>query len=429
MFLTMIVAATLAGVTPPAVQQVPATVTTAEAQATIAAVRRAIAADYVVPERRAALDAALAKGLTAGRYTNVPAPELASRVTADMAAVANDKHLGLQYDPRLASELGARPLRDDDAVDSAFFKELARTRNHGVVAQRVLDGNVRYIDYQGFMWTGPETAATIDAAMAFLKGGDAAIIDLRRNGGGDPAAVRHLTSWFVPGGTTLVTFHMRGEKPDTSVTPAGRPGTLGNIPVYVLTSGGSASAAEEFASHVKGFGFATLVGQATAGAAYRNNLLAMPGGYVLSLSVGRPVLPGGGDWEGKGVAPAVAVAPERALAAAHAAALTKLAAAAEGLRRKELEWAAAVQAGLAKPAPLSQPAERYAGRYGERVIAVAGDRLSYRRGNGPETMLVPIGPDLFAIEADPRSRIHFPSAGTLVVERITGAREESRRSE
>lgn len=401
----------------------PAAAVQADAATVIAAVRAAIAANYVVPGKRAALDAVLAKGLAEGRYANLAPHELAQRVTHDLETTAQDKHLGMRHDPAFATQIGARGLRDD-GPPPAFFQDMARRRNHGVTELKVLDGNVRYLAYDGFMWSGDESGRAIDAAMAFLKGGDAAIIDLRRNGGGSPDAVRHLTSWFVPGGTRLVTFHMRQEAPTTSVTAATVPGSLGGIPIYVLTSGRSASAAEEFASHVVGFGFATLVGETTAGAAYRNEFFAIPGGYVLSVSVGRPELPGGGDWEGKGVAPKVAVPQDRALAAAQSAALGLLAAKAEGPVKTELEWAAALQAATASPVAPARPLASYSGTYGERVIDIDGDRLLYRRGGGPKTALVPISADLFALEADPRTRVRFLANGTMAIERIDGSKQE-----
>ena len=151
----------------------------------------------------------------------------------------------------------------------------------------------------------------------FLRGGDAIVIDLRHNGGGSPQAVNYLASYFVLPQTKLVTFHLKNDPPTDSVSQQVPGGPIARIPTYVLTSGGSASAAEEFASHVAGFGFGKLVGKTTAGAAYRNEFFPVPGGYVISISIGRPELPKGGNWEGKGVAPAIPAPAGKALEAAH----------------------------------------------------------------------------------------------------------------
>ena len=59
----------------------------------------------------------------------------------------------------------------------------------------ILDGNIGYLDLRSFQsaHVGGETAA---AAMAFLSNADAVIIDLRRNGGGDPTMIQLLSSYF-----------------------------------------------------------------------------------------------------------------------------------------------------------------------------------------------------------------------------------------
>ncbi|NIJ21376.1 hypothetical protein FHS95_003079 [Sphingomonas naasensis] len=430
---SLLLAGAIAAAAPFALVAMPAQAQTAvkfDSRATVEAVRKTLRENYVLKERRPALDAALAKGLASGRYTVTDPQELASRINADLDAVAHDKHLGISFNPQVAAELKPGGQGDDDGEQAQFFRDLAHRNNHGVTELRVLPGNVRLLRYDGFMWTGAESQAAIDTAMAFLRGGDAIVIDLRTNGGGSPDAVRRLASYFVPAGAKLVTFHMRDEKPTVSNADAEvAGGRITGKPVYVLTSGRSASAAEEFASHVKGFGFGTLVGETTAGAGYRNDSYPIPGGFVLSVSVGRPELPDGSDWEAKGVPPRLAVAPDLALDRAQQDALTNLAGKAQGPLRTELEWAAAVHAArIARAAPALALAA-YAGRYGERSIAVEGAGLIFQRDGGPKSALVPLGGDLFALERDPRTRLRFVSANGavtgFVLERADGSKIEA----
>lgn len=415
--------AVAAGQTPPTA---PAT-TRAEV---IAGVRKALAENYVVESKRAALDAALAKGLASGRYEVADVQELIRRVNEDLYAVAQDKHLSLIYDPATAAEIARRGPQGDEMTDTPFFKAMMRKRNHGVSEMKLLPGNVRYVKYDGFAWTGTESQAAIDQAMAFLRDGDAAILDLRTNGGGSPEAVRRITSYFVPAGTDLVTFHMRGAAPDKSVSEA-VPGGQMRVPLYVLTSGRSASAAEEFTSHVARLGFGTLVGETTAGAANRNEMFPVPGGFMMSVSVGYPELPGGGNWEGKGVAPAIAVPVDLALDRAQQAASLALAAKAQGPEKTELEWAAALYGARLSPVTARLPLERYAGRYGPRTVAATPEGLTWQRDGGPKSALVAVGPDLFALSLDPRTRIRFTTSGDqvtgIVIERADGTTSPSPR--
>jgi hypothetical protein len=186
--------------------------TPVDGKAVVAEVRRLIAANYVLAEVRPRLDAALAAGLAAGRYDVSDPSTLAERLNADMAAVAHDKHLGIRFDPDQARLIGAR--EGEGPQDGAAFERQALRRNHGVSEMKMLPGHIRYVAIDGFMWTGPKSAAAYELAMRFLKDGDAAIIDLRRNGGGSPDAVQYVISHFLPPNTPIVTFHMGASQVD-----------------------------------------------------------------------------------------------------------------------------------------------------------------------------------------------------------------------
>lgn len=400
------------GAQPPAPAATPAR---ADGRAVVAEVRRIIAERYVLPERRPALDAILAQGLASGRYAVADPGQLAERINADLDTAGHDRHLNFRYDPQAAAGLAARTAQGEP--DASAYERQVRAANHGVTELRVLPGNVRYMAYDGFMWIGPESGAALETAMRFLAGGDAVIIDLRRNGGGSPDAVQYLVSHFLPAGRPLVTFHMNGRpSPDSLSTlaelPAGR--MLGK-PLYVLTSGGTASAAEEFTGHVGGYRIGELVGETTAGAGFRNELVPIVGGFVLSVSVGRAVLASTGrDWEAVGLAPTVPAEVAGALDVAHALALRRLAAAASPEARPRLEAIAdGVAARAARHAP-ALPLAAYAGSYGERVVSVEDGRLYSRRGARPRVALIPLGGNVFVIDNDPAVRVEFQVSGGAV---------------
>lgn len=387
----------------------------ADARAVVAEVRRIIAERYVLPERRPALDAILARGLASGRYGVADPGQLAERINADLDTAGHDRHLNFHYDPQAAAGLAARTGQGEP--DESAYERQARAANHGVSELRVLPGNVRYLAYDGFMWIGPESGAALENAMRFLAGGDAVIIDIRRNGGGSPEAVQYLVSHFLPAGRPLVTFHMNGRpSPDSLSTLAELPaGRMVGKPLYVLTSGGTASAAEEFTGHVGGYRIGELVGETTAGAGFRNEVVPIAGGFVLSVSVGRAVLASTGrDWEAVGLAPTVPTEVAGALDVAHALALRRLAAAAPPQARPRLEAIAdGVAARGARHAP-ALPLAAYAGRYGERVVSVEDGRLYSRRGSRPRVALIPLGGHVFVIDNDPALRVEFEVSGDAV---------------
>lgn len=405
-----------ASAVPAAAQPAPARAAAAravDAQAVVAEVRRIIAAQYVLPEKRPALDAVLAEGLSSGRYRTSDPTQLAARINADLERVGRDGHLNFKFDPRQSEMIGA--ARNAAAPDVSGFERMVRSRNHGIFGMKLLPGNVRYLDYRNFDWIGPDSAAALDTALQFLAGGDAIIIDLRENGGGSPEAVQYLVSHFMEAGRPLVTFHMNGvPSPDTLSTLAElRVPRMVGKPLYVLTSRGSASAAEEFIGHVGGYRLGELVGENSAGAGFRNELVAIDGGFVLSVSVGRAVLASTGrDWEAVGIAPTIPTAVSGALEVAQAHALRRLAAAAPAPRRAQLEAAAQAVQAMAEPGTPAAAPDAYAGTYGERTVSVEDGKLMYRLAQRPARRLVPLGGHLFAFADDPMQRVTFVPAGT-----------------
>lgn len=386
-------------------------------RAVVAEVRRIIAERYVLPERRPALDAVLAEGLSSGRYDSRDGRVLAERINADLERVGRDKHLGISYTPRQAAIVASAGQGQGPAPDRSAYERQVRRANHGVSELRVLPGNIRYMAYDGFQWIGPESAAALETAMRFLNGGDAVIIDLRRNGGGSPEAVQYLVSHFMEAGRPLVTFHMNGEPEPNSLStlaelPAGR---MVGKPLYVLISDASASAAEEFAGHVAGYRLGELVGATTAGAGFRNDVVPIEGGFLLSVSVGRAVLASTGrDWEAVGHAPTIRSDVSQALDVAHGHALRRLAAAAPADERARLEGMAEGLAARTEARTPALPLAAYAGRYGERHVRVEEGRLYYQFGTRQRRRLVPLGGDVFTMDDDPAIRVRFAASGGQV---------------
>jgi hypothetical protein len=394
-----------------------AAVAAVDVKAVVAEVRRVLSENYVLGEVRPKLDAALAKGLAAGRYSVSDPAILSERINADLSEVAHDKHLGIQYDPKTAAWLAAQPPEDDDAEAAPTPEEMrqAQLRNHGLAELKVLPGNVRYLDMDGFMWVGRKSAEAYDMAARFLKDGDAVIIDLRRNGGGSPDAVQYLISHFLAPNTPLVTFHMGANKVNRlAALPALPAGRMVGKPLYVLISGRTGSAAEEFAGHVAGYKLGELIGETTAGAGFRNQFFAIPGGYLLSVSVGRAVLAStGGDWEGRGISPTSPVAVDKALQVAQVHALQRLAGTAPAGEKPGIEARVALLAAQITPVATALPLAAYAGTFGDRTVLLEDGRLALQRKGGAKLVMVPIGPNRFALEADAATQVEFSVSGSV----------------
>lgn len=378
-------------------------------RAVVDEVRRIIAKRYVLPERRPALDAVLAQGLASGRYNVTDPATLAELINEDLERVGRDKHLSFRLNPEQAAIIAAR--QNEAAPDPSAFERQVRLANHGVTELRLLAGNVRYLDYDGFMWIGPESAAALENAMRFLAGGDAIIIDIRNNSGGDSDASQYLLSHFLPPKKPLYDYYRDGAANPTRVStlpevPAGR---VTGKPLYLLISNETASAAEEFGGNFRNYDVGEVVGEKTAGAGFAADLVPIDERFILSLSTGRVVLSSTGrDWEAVGIPPTIRTAASQALDTAHAHALRRITAKALPDERPGLEALAEGLSAGVEARVSALPLTAYAGEFvGERTVSVEDGQLYYQRAKVSRELLIPLGENRFAFDSAPGQHLEF----------------------
>ena len=388
-----------------------ATLSAADRDAALQAIMAAFEEQYVFPEMRPRIIARLKSAQRKGRYATDDPALFAESITADLREVSRDKHLSLVVDP--VGYAAARAGDDADKNEQALWRRQALRSHHGLAELKILGGNVRYLKIAGFEWVDDETGPAYDDAMRFLKGGDAAIIDLRGNGGGTHAAVRYLVSHFMRGDVLEMTFLAGSAVPEQSRTleylPAGR---LQNLPLYVLIDGGTASAAEAFAYDVQQFKLGELVGARTVGAANNNKFLPIAPNFILSVSFGRPLhAVSNANWEGVGVAPTVDAPSQQALLVADSLALKRLSekpgVTAENL--SDYAWAAtAVEASLHPVVVTPEQLQGLAGRYRTTQVEFRDGALWLSRPDRPTLRLAPMTTDgLFAVDGSDRIRVRF----------------------
>jgi hypothetical protein len=273
---------------------------------------------YVFEDVAEEMACAVRARVEAGEYDRITSESgLAGTLTQDLQAVSRDLHLRVMFDrERTVPDAGEEPTPEE----SARMRARARARNFGFEKVERLPGNVGYLDLRGFMeleWA-KETAA---GAMGFLAHTDALIVDLRQNGGGSPETVAFLSSYlFGDEPVHLNSLYWReGDRTEEYWTDPLVPVTrTPSKPVYVLTSNGTFSAAEEFTYNLKCLGRATVVGRRTGGGAHPGGTLPIGDGFAVWVPMGRAVNPiTGTNWEGEGVEPDVDVPVEVALSMAH----------------------------------------------------------------------------------------------------------------
>lgn len=329
-----------------------------EKAAVIESLAVAVRDRYVFPEKGAELARILRQRHARKEYDRITSSkEFADSLLSHMQACTHDGHMRVHYRHQpWPQRLDGQP--GGDADERRRQLEDMRLRNFGFERVQRLAGNVGYLDLRMFAGM-PEAQATAIAAMNFLANTDAIIVDLRRNGGGSPAMIQTLLTYFVEPGDRLHFndfFEREGNRTVQYHTASYVPGPrLHGRPLYVLVSNRTGSAAEEFAYDVQTHKLGTLVGATTAGAANPGGLFRLSDHLAAFIATGRAVNPvTRTNWEGVGVKPDRDVPPADALREAHVAALEKLRETAGEEHRRFLEGAIE----QAKQAP-GDPAEDF----------------------------------------------------------------------
>lgn len=150
------------------------------------------------------------------------------------------------------------------------------------VRARVLDGNVGYLRIRTF--PGPEALPLFRRAMDRLSAANVSslIIDLRGNGGGSVATGEQVASKFIAENTPLYQqIDRRGG--ERTVTTWGKRWDR-DVPIAVLTDGGSGSMAEILAATLQENGVARVFGTKTAGVVAGTNFHPLSDGSGLSVT-------------------------------------------------------------------------------------------------------------------------------------------------
>ena len=358
-----------------------------------------------------------------GYYDGINSPvDFATQVTNSLEEFSNDKHLDLIYNPDLA-----KILLEDSSVSSDYTEEEAKTEiwnNYGFKELKILEGNVGYLNLSVFFST--DFAGKIaDISMAYFSNCNALIIDLRQNGGGWSDMVVYLLGYLINNKEPLL-LNITESTLDSSIyseiVPTYVPGKkLTNIPIYILTSPATASAAEAFIAHLKYFNKSTLlVGKKTKGAENPVEHIAIDENFILQIPAWKkiyaknPIV-----WEGVGINPDIEVDPGEAMATAHKNALQKLLKTSnEQTAIDKYHWALDGLKASYDNVDINS-IEKYAGSYGKLQIKLKNDKLYYQFEDRPAILLIPISNDYFLAEGVDYFRIKFiKNEGTIIMKQI-----------
>ena len=174
--------------------------------------------------------------------------------------------------------------------------------------KRLLDGNIGYIAFNGFIHPVYVMKEYNDAISSFMEC-DGIVIDVRGNGGGMLEMVSGMIGWLVDEEyKQLGTIYMRDNELKIVVLP--RPNTYKG-PVVVLTDELSGSGAEAFPGLLQSVGRACVIGTRTQGSVLGAQFERLPNGDILLYAAIDFVTADGTRLEGVGVEPDIEVVPTR----------------------------------------------------------------------------------------------------------------------
>jgi len=212
----------------------------------------------------------------------------------------------MRGEPGTAVTVRVRRPDVEDSIEITMTREIIHVE---AIESRVLPDRVVYIRIRSFQsTTSREMRAALDEAQratASLGGVTGVLLDLRGNPGGllDEAVL--VSDEFLTEGTIVSTRGRGGEV--LSEARAHALGTRPDWPMVVLVDNYSASAAEIVAGALRDHRRALVVGTRTWGKGSVQNVIDLPDGSALKLTVARYYTPSGDSIQAVGIEPDVVV--------------------------------------------------------------------------------------------------------------------------
>lgn len=268
-------------------------------------------------------------------YENLPADQLAKKITKDLRDVHKDVHLTIFYNKDYFSQITKETTNTSTPEDEQRELERKRQNNYGFDAVELnRKTSTAYIKISGGFHGDQEAFEMAAAAMNMAAYSKNIIIDIRDNGGGTGMMGRFLAGYFFNPGDEryyLHGYHKDRTKDIQEWTYPFVPGKrMADSKLYILVNKRTASATEGFAFAMQKMHRATVIGDTTAGAGIAGSMIPLKENLIVFLPVKMVAAPDSDQgWEGIGVLPDVAVKGEDARTEA------------ERIIKKELEEVAA----------------------------------------------------------------------------------------
>ena len=227
-------------------------------------------ANYIFPERVPAIESFLKVKFNRNGYDSFTTlPGFLQEFNKDLERQGHDHHLNVFFGPLRVKQIKKEAQLNgekNDAVDKEWL-DLLKYENFRLRKLERLEGNIGYFQFLNFTQLAP-SKETIVSAMNFMHQSSALILDLRENGGGSAETMNFMLSYFLKDSLQTGEWRYReGNRVEKTYIPSDPvvrkiPDT---VPVFILVSKRTASAAEGFSYIMQQFKRAAIVGEQTKG--------------------------------------------------------------------------------------------------------------------------------------------------------------------
>ena len=371
---------------------------------------------YVFKDAAARMGDYIKKRCKEGAYNNISDPHvLAGQLTKDVSSVHLDEHFHVEYNPEAAKELSGEIEDVPKFVEDKLNQE--REKNFGFKKLEILNMNIGFIEISTFSRLNKYSKKAADAAFELLSNSSALVIDLRYGTGGSIDMVNYIMSKFFKTPTHFTDIYLRSEN-DTLhywTTPDSIPGRLTEVPVYVLTSYKTFSAAEALTYGFQSLKRATVIGEVTRGGAHTVKYRNLSSGFISDIPFGvarSPVTKS--NWEKIGITPDVMVSEDKALETAelmiYESGLIKMK---DSLQKRKLRWEYDLIESINHPFPADTAAmHKFAGNYGPYTVYYKDNTLYYQKVGKAVFPLLPLNANTMKVKGNDSFRIEFIASGT-----------------
>ncbi|MEW5251484.1 S41 family peptidase [Microbulbifer discodermiae] len=276
-----------------------------------------VSENYVMEEKLTEITRSLSDVQMQAEFNELEDPAKIAEIL-NLTLQQHDKHFGVRW---------SNPTRKDDKlVYEGWFSKLDR-KHSGFKKVEILEGNIGYIDFWGFDNVNAKSESRAHTALQFVSESDALIFDLRNNRGGSADMVRLISSYLLEGRVHLSSIYWKESDSTTEFWTYAdiENGAQSAVPVYVLTSKATFSAAEEFAYNLQALKRATIIGEVTKGGANPWKIFDLTDSFRVAIPIAKAVNPiTNRNWEGVGVQPDIVTSKDGAFSVAYKLALEEL---------------------------------------------------------------------------------------------------------